>query len=318
MLRHLGSRLGGNALLVLALSFLMYGILGLMPGDPLDAMLAADPRLTAEDVARLKAVYGLDKPLTERYIHWLKSAFHGDLGYSRQFNKPVMDVLWPHLKASLLLMLPSFILALAASLALALCAVARPGGPVDWIARTLAVLSIAVPTFWLGLLLLLVFAVSLNWLPGSVLQVPPDAPWTDKISAYVLPVATLAFGMAGGYLRYLQGSLAAVLPMPFMRTALAKGAPPRRVLFRHGLRNAALPFVTVVALSFGGLFSGALITETLFGITGLGRMIYDAIAGNDYNLALAGLLLATICVLLSNLAADAAYGWLDPRIRYAG
>jgi peptide/nickel transport system permease protein len=168
------------------------------------------------------------------------------------------------------------------------------------------------------LLLLLLFSVTLQWLPGSVLDVMPGAPWYQRVPAYILPVATLAFGMTGGYIRYLRGSLREVLPMPYIRTAVAKGAARRRVLYGHALQNASLPAVTIVALSVGGLFSGALITETLFGINGLGRLVYEAINGNDYNLAIAALLLSTACVLLCNLIADLLYAWLDPRISHAG
>jgi peptide/nickel transport system permease protein len=309
-------RLASSVVLLALLSFLLFALLGLMPGDPLDAMLAADPRLTPADVANLKVLYGLDKPLGERYLHWVQNVLKGDFGYSRLHNKPVLAVLLSPLLASLKIMLPAFLLALLFALALALPAALHPGRKWDKAATIVTLFSIALPTFWVGIVLLLVFSVQYRLLPGSVLQIPAGAGFWQAYPAYVLPVVTLLVGMIGGYIRYAKRNLAEVLPMPYLRTALAKGASPRQRLLRHGLRNAALPLITVLALSFGNLFSGALITETLFGISGLGRMIFDAINGNDYNLALAGLLFATSIILLCNIAADVAYARLDPRIRF--
>lgn len=173
------------------------------------------------------------------------------------------------------------------------------------------------PPFWLALLLMLLFAVTLGWLPASGVATVGDGSLADRARHLVLPVATLTIASLAGYTRFLRAALIEAMRQDYIRTARAKGNSERRVLLRHALRNALNPVVTVVALSFGSLFSGALITETMFAYPGMGKLIYDAVMGNDYNLALAGLLFATLVTLLSNLAADIAYAGLDPRISLA-
>jgi peptide/nickel transport system permease protein len=171
-----------------------------------------------------------------------------------------------------------------------------------------------VPVFWLALIMILLFAVSLHWLPASGVSSLDDGGLADQVRHLVLPVTTLALATAGEFTRYVRASMIEVLRLDYVRTARAKGAGEPRVVLIHAMRNAMIPVVTVLALSFGGLFSGALITETMFGQAGMGKTIFDAIMGNDYNLALVGLLFATVVTLLGNLLADLAYGWLDPRI----
>jgi peptide/nickel transport system permease protein len=168
--------------------------------------------------------------------------------------------------------------------------------------------------FWLALVLILVFAVWLQWLPASGVATVGDGGVLDQARHLVLPVVTLALAVTGQFIRFVRASMIETLRMDHVRTARAKGAPERRVVLVHALPAALIPAVTVMALSFGGLFSGALITETIFARPGMGKMIYDAILGNDYNLALCGLLFATLVTLASSLAADLLHAWLDPRI----
>ena len=200
------------------------------------------------------------------------------------------------------------------SLLLGVLAALRPGGWIDGAISTVALAGVSVPVFWLALVLILVFAVNLHMLPASGVG---DGTWADTFWHMVLPVTTLALSIIGQFVRYVRAAMVDALRMDHVRTARAKGAGERRVVLIHALRPALIPVVTVMALSFGGLFGGALITETMFAQPGMGKMIYDAILGNDYNLALSGLLFATLVTLLSNLAADLAYGWLDPRISVA-
>jgi peptide/nickel transport system permease protein len=171
-----------------------------------------------------------------------------------------------------------------------------------------------VPVFWLALVMILLFSVTLHWLPASGTSTLGDGGFTDQLRHLAMPVVTLALATAGQFTRYVRASMIETLRLDYVRTARAKGADERRVVLVHAFRNALIPVVTVIALSFGTLFSGALITETMFAQPGMGKMIYDAILGNDYNLALVGLLFATFVTLISNLIADLAYGWLDPRI----
>jgi peptide/nickel transport system permease protein len=306
-----------QVLTVLAvMSFVIYGLIGLMPGDPIDLMLTADPHLTAADVTRLKALYGVDRPLGERYLAWAQAALAGDFGYSRLYSTRAIAALAPRLGNTALLMGASFALSLAIALPLGALAARRPRSWLDTTVNLLSFSGISLPPFWLALMLILVFAVALGWLPPGGIATIGDGGVADRAKHLALPVATLTLASAGTYLRFMRASMIEALRQDYVRTARAKGASEGRVLWAHALRNALIPVITVVALSFGSLFSGALITETMFAYPGMGKLIYDAILGNDFNLALAGLLFATLLVLLSNLAADIAYAAADPRISY--
>ncbi len=314
MLRFILRRSVQALVVLLVMSFVIYALIGLMPGDPLDEMLASSPGATPEVIAHLRAIYGLDQPITTRYVHWLLAALSGDLGVSRLHSQPVTTVLGPALWETAKLMLTSFVLSVALALALGIVAALRPGGWADGAISLLAFGGISVPVFWLALVMILVFAVQLHWLPASGTATVGQGGPADVVRHMVMPVATLALSNIGQFTRYVRAAMIETLRQDHIRTARAKGAPERRVVLVHALRNAMIPVVTVMALSFGTLFSGALITETMFAIPGMGKTIYDAILGNDFNLALTGLLFATIVTLGSNLVADLAYGWLDPRI----
>jgi len=312
MTRYLAGRLIQILIVLSAMSFVVYGLIGLMPGDPIDIMAAGNPGMTADDVARLKAMYGLDQPLANRYWHWVASAARLDFGYSRVHNQPVVEVIGPALIQTLKLAGFSLLFSLTLALILGIASALRPNGWIDGLVSLLAFAGISIPTFWLAILLILGFAVGLGWLPAS----GSGDGLLDEIRHMILPVATLTIATIGQFIRFVRAEMIEVLRMDYIRTARAKGIGRRRLLWRHALRNALIPVVTVVALQFGTLFSGALVTETMFALRGMGKMIYDAILGNDYNLALMGLLFATSLTLVGNLLADIAYAWLDPRISY--
>jgi peptide/nickel transport system permease protein len=316
MTRHLLHRLLQAAAVLLGMSFVIYLLIGLMPGDPVDVMLMSVPNMTAEDVARLKAIYGVDKPLLERYGRWLAAALQGDLGYSRLFARPVAEVLVQPMANSLLLMSSSLVLAVLIALPVGILAALRPRGLLDNLVNLGAFAGISLPTFWLGLMLIVLFAVQLGWLPAGGVGTVGDGGPSDRLRHLALPVATLALASIGAYVRHVRAAMLQTLRQDWIRTARAKGASWARVVFRHALRNALVPVVTILALDLGSLFSGALITETVFAYPGMGKAIYDAVMGNDFNLALAGLLLATLLTLLGSILADIAYALLDPRISY--
>ena len=314
MTRYLLGRLVQSIVVLAVMSFVVYALIGLMPGDPIDLMIGSNPRITSEDAARLRALYGLDKPLLERYGHWLTAVLAGDFGYSRLHVKPVLDIMLPALGNTVVLLGLTFVLALAIGLPLGVLAALRPYSRTDYLINGLAFAGISVPSFWLALILIVVFAVVLGVLPASGMG---DASgFWDGARYLVLPVATLTIAGIGGYTRYMRASMIETLRQDYIRTARSKGLGRRRVVLKHALRNALIPVTTVVALDFGYLFSGALITETLFSYPGMGKLIFDAIMGNDFNLALAALLFATLLVLIGNLLADLAYARLDPRISY--
>jgi peptide/nickel transport system permease protein len=307
-------RLGQSALVLLIMSFVIYGLIGLMPGDPVDLMIATLPNITPADIARLRELHGLDLPIWERWWSWLTAALGGDLGNSRLYGAPVESVIAGPLLRSLMLIAASLTIALAVALPIGILAALRPRGVFDTVANLVAFVGLSMPTFWLGIMLIMLFAVTFGWLPaGGVPQT--GAGLAETLRHMALPVATLAVGTVGQYTRYMRAAMIESLNQDYVRTALAKGAGRWRIVLRHALRNALIPVVTVLALDFGMLFSGALITETVFAWPGMGKLIFDAVMGNDYALALAALLLATAVTLLGNALADAAYGWLDPRIR---
>ena len=313
MSRYIIQRLAETVFLLFVMSFLIYGLIGLMPGDPIDLMISANPDLTAADAQRLRALHGLDRPIIERYGTWLAAALTGDLGYSRLFARPVLEVLGPRLANTALLMGVSFALALALALPLGILAAVRPRSAADAAINLGAFAGISIPPFWLAILLIMLFSVTLGWLPAGGMG---EEGIGDRLGHLVLPVATLTLATVGGIVRFVRAAMMEALRQDYVRTARAKGVGPTRVVLGHALRNAMIPVVTILALNFGALFSGALITETMFGWLGMGKTIYDAIMGNDFNLALVGLLLATLTTLLANLAADLCYAWLDPRISY--
>jgi peptide/nickel transport system permease protein len=318
VLRYLSHRLLEAAFVLLLMSFCIYGLLGLMPGDPIDLMASGDPNITSEDIARLKEVYGLDRPLHERYWNWMKGAAHGDFGYSRLQARPVLEVLLPRLGNTCLLMGISLLLAFAIALPAGVLAALRPRSWYDYTLNLFAFAGISMPSFWLALLLILLFAVELGWLPAGGVQTVGVDRFGDRVAHLVLPVLTLTVLTVGGLLRFTRAAMIEALRQDYIRTARAKGLGPYGVVVGHALRNAMIPVVTVLALNFGALFSGALIVETMFAYLGMGKLIYDSIMGNDFNVALVGLLFATLLTLASNLGADVVYAWLDPRISYDG
>ena len=313
MSRFILARCGQAVLVLLVMSFVIYSLIGLMPGDPIDVMISSNPGATPDVVAHLRAIYGLDQPILLRYGHWLAAALGGDFGYSRTHSQPVMMVLLPALMQTCKLMLSSFIISIGLAFALGVCASLKPGGIADSIISLFAFAGISVPVFWLALVLILVVAVNWHALPASGISTVGDGGFTDQLRHLILPVTTLALANTGQFTRFVRAAMIETLRLDHVRTARAKGAGEGRVVLVHALRNAMIPVVTVIALSFGGLFSGALITETMFAQPGMGKMIYDAILGNDFDLALDRPAVRDLGYALSNCA-DLAYGWLDPRI----
>lgn len=317
MLRFTVGRLLESLVVLAVMTFVVYILIGLMPGDPIDLMIAADPNLTSADADRLKAIYGLDKPILERYGNWLANALQGEFGYSRTYSKPVLEVLIPRLGSTTLLMGVSLALALAFAIPMGVYAALRPYSKADYSINMLCFAGISIPSFWFALLCIILFAVYLEWLPAGGMETVGRGDLLDRAKYMVLPVLVLTISSVGSFTRFMRASMIQTLRQDYIRTARAKGVGTVRLLTGHALRNALLPLVTVVGLSFGNLFSGALITEIMFSWLGMGKMMYDAILGNDFNLALIGLLFATAATLLGNFLADISQVALDPRVSFA-
>jgi len=316
MLRYLARRRFSIVVVLAVMSFVIYLLIGLMPGDPIDIMVASNPHLTPADGARLKQLYGLDLPISERYWHWLSAALGGDLGYSRTYRQPVLDILLPRLGNTVILLGAASLLAIAVALPLGFIAATRRHRLADDAINLFCFAGISLPAFWLAILLIMLFAVSLGVLPAGGMGPPGVGVWA-RLEFLVLPVMTLTIASLASYTRFSRAAMMEALRQDYVRTAFAKGLTLRQVVIGHAMRNALLPLVTVVALDFGQLFSGALITETMFSYLGMGKLIYDSILANDFNLALVGLLFATLLVLVGNFLADIAYAAIDPRISFA-
>lgn len=313
MARLIAFRLVQAALTLVLLSVAGYLLIGLMPGDPIDLAITADPRLSAEDAARMRALHGLDRPLWERYLAWAARIAAGDPGFSRLYARPVAEVIAPALGSTLVLLGTALLLAGGAGVALGAAAALAPGSLRDRALNGLAFAGAAMPTFWVGILLVALFAVHLGWLPAG----GAGEGGIDGLRHLVLPAATLAFANLAPYLRQTRASLLGALAEPYIRTARAKGAARARVVWVHAAPNAAVPVLTIASLDAAGLVSGALVTEAVFARPGMGRTIYDAILGNDYNLALLCLLLSAAVALVASLVADIAQRAIDPRLRAA-
>jgi len=313
MTRFLFSRTMQALLVILIMSFVIYSLIGLMPGDPIDQMISADPNMTPADASHLRALYGLDLPIQQRYWNWLTAALSGDLGHSRLFAKPVLEVLLPALGNSVILLGLALAMSICIAIPVGTLAASKPRSIFDYGVNLFAFAGISIPSFWLALMLIILFSVILGVLPaGGIAQ--RDAGFWESFRYLILPAATITIATVGGHARYVRSSMLEVLRQDYIRTAKAKGAGAMRVVWRHALRNAMIPVVTIMALDFGTLFSGALITETIYSWPGMGKLIFDSVMGNDFNLALVALLFATTLTLTGSLLADICYAWLDPRI----
>jgi peptide/nickel transport system permease protein len=294
----------------------------LMPGDPVELMIQANPRITSEDIARLRAIYGLDQPLYERYGKWMSTILSGDLGFSRTYRIPVTEMLGPRLVNTFILSLTALFVSLLIAIPLGVIAALKRGSKFDYAIGLFAFTGISTPSFWLGIMMILVFGVWFKLFPASgTYTVGADFASmsffeiaNDRIQYLVLPVLTLAYISIGGFLRFTRSAMLDAMGNDYIRTAKAKGLPWRRVVLAHGFRNALLPLITTITLSFSFVFSGATITETVFAYQGMGRLILESIMGNDYNVAMICVMITVVMVLLFNLIADLLYSFADPRI----
>ena len=302
---------------VFFITVLVFGLLHLAPGDPLDLLVLTNPEITAEEIARLKALYGLDEPLHVQYIDWLTQVAQGNLGFSRGQRQPILAVLGPRLEATLLLTATSLILSLLIAVPLGIYSALHQYSKLDYLLSILALAGMSLPIFWFALVLMLVFSVGLGWLPpGGHPSLEPRADLIGQLRYLVLPVIVLSLFQMATWIRFTRSAMLEVIAQDYVTTARAKGLLERVVTTRHALRNALIPMVTLVALSIPGLISGAVITETLFSWPGMGRLIFDSLMNKDYNLTMAIFLVFGLLVTAFNLVADLLYGVVDPRVRY--
>jgi peptide/nickel transport system permease protein len=288
---------------ILIVSFVVFGMV-FLSGDP--AVLMMPPEATAEDVAAFRAAYGFDDPFLVQYGRFLSGAVQGNLGASIRYKQPVLDLVMERMPATLQLSVTSIVLAVFISLPLGTIAALRRNSIVDYLASVTAVIGQSMPNYWLGFLLVMVFAVRLHWLPTS------GGPGLRYV---ILPAVTIAVGVTALVTRMTRSSVLEVIREDYVRTARSKGMREIVVITRHVLRNALLPVITVIALQFGYILGGAVVVETVFAWPGLGLLAVQAINNRDYPLVQAIVLVLAIAFVLINLTVDIIYHFLDPRVK---
>jgi peptide/nickel transport system permease protein len=320
MARYLARRLVQTVPLLLLISIIGFGIIQLT-GDPL-AAYTMETALSREDIARLRAYYGLDQPVYVQYLNWLGNLARGDWGTSYVAHKPVLDLILQRLPNTLMLVAAAYTLILTVSIVLGIYTAIRQYSWVDHLVTGLAFVGISIPSFWLGLILLVVFAVGtrnlgLPYFPAGGmydLSVGPTVP--QVLWHLVLPAVTLATVVTANYIRYIRASMLEVLHNDYVRTARAKGLHNGVILRRHAFRNAAIPLVTLIGLDLPRFLSGSLVVEAIFAWPGLGRLFWEHAERTDIPVLMAIMMLTAAMVVFFNLLADVAYAFLDPRIRY--
>ena len=292
-------------------SLMTFAIMWLVPGD-ISAEIGGS-EATAEQVAQIREQFGLDKPLYERAINWYGNLLRGDLGYSYLLDRSVAAAVLERLPVTLSLAAISLVLATMIGMLLGILAAVRHNSWVDQGAMVTALVGLSIPDFWLGLVLIILFGVSLGWLPtGGYVPITEDfVGWARSMT---LPALTLAFTQMGVIARMTRSSMLDVLDQDYVRTARAKGMRGRTVVFKHALRNALLPIVTVLGVTVGVILSGAVVIETVFSLPGVGRLIVGSIQRRDFPIIQGGLLVTASVFVIVNLVVDLLYGWLDPRV----
>ena len=305
MQRYIVRRLLQGVVVLFVLALVVFA-LARVTGNPADLLLPEDA--SAEDRANLLRVLGLDRPVHEQLVTFLGGAVRGDLGRSIRYRKPAVEVFFERLPNTLTLVPLALATAVLVSIPLGVLAAVRRGTILDRVCSTVAVLGIATPSFWLGIVLIYVFSIQLGWLPSARMGGPAH---------YVLPVITLAAFLVAGMMRLVRSSMLEVLDTEFVKLARIKGLSTTVVLWKHCLRNALIPVVTLFGVFFALLVTGAIVTETVFAWPGVGRLTYEAVIFRDYPLLQAVILLKATIVLTVNLVVDVLYAYLDPRVRYA-
>lgn len=302
--------------LVLGVSVVVFALIQAAPGGPEAALLSSGRLVDPSVVEAYRQKLGIDRPVPVQYARWAAAAISGDLGVSYSTTRPVVSMIGERLPATLELMAAAFVIAACFALIIGLAGALRPHTWVDRLATGSAFVGIAMPVFWLGLLLQMVLAVELGWLPVSGTHTVGVSSVVDHLRHLILPALVLASRYVASWSRYFRGSLLSVLASDYIRTARAQGLSEWRVIGLHAVRNALIPLVSVMALGLADLGSGAVVTETVFAWPGIGRLFVQAMFARDYPLLMGVLLMGSLIVIVVNLAADVIYGILDPRIRY--
>jgi peptide/nickel transport system permease protein len=313
MSKYILRRLVQMVPVMLLVSLVVFSLLHLTPGDPATTMLGQEA--TPEAVAALRQRLGLDQPLPVQYVRWLGSVLRGDLGRSIRTNQPVTEAILERLPVTVQLSAMSILIALMIAIPVGIISALRRNTALDSSATTLALLGVALPNFFLAILLIYLFSIQLRWLP-PIGYVPLWEDPGENLRRMIMPALTLGTALAAIIMRLTRSSLLEVLEQDYVRTARAKGLTESRMVRVHALKNSLIPVVTIVGLQIGGLLGGTVITETIFALPGIGRLIVDSIFRRDFPLVQGAVLFVAVAFLVTNLLVDLLYAFLDPRIRY--
>jgi ABC-type dipeptide/oligopeptide/nickel transport system permease component len=307
MFRYIARRLLLGIPVLLGVSTLVFAILHLTPGDPVELMLAQSGVGQRASVDELRHQLGLDLPLPVQYVRFLGNAVHGDFGDSIFMSRPVGDLIREQLPATLQLALAGLLVAVVVGIPLGVVAAVKAGTWIDDLAALLSLVGVSMPSFWFGLLLIFLFSLRLGWLPAT---------GQGGLERLVMPALVLGLWGAAIVARIVRSSMLDVIGQDFMNTARAKGAGARTVIWRHAMKNALIPVITIVGLQFGQLLGGAVVTETVFARQGIGRLAVSAVITKDFPLVQGTVLLAAVVYLIANIIVDVLYAVVDPRVRY--
>jgi len=304
---------------LIVISFVVFAILALAPTDPM-AQFGADPRVPPEVRERIRESMGLNDPWPVRYVKWIISVVKLDFGYSFMSRGPVMDLIWQRLPNTLAVVGVAYVIGVLLAVPIGLVSAVKRYSIFDHLSTTFAFIGFSVPTFFTGLLLIIIFSVKLQWLPfiyDSTLKIKDLASLGDQLKQSIMPITVLALFNTATIARYTRSEMLEHLPLDYVRTARAKGLKERFVVLRHVLRNSLIPVVTLIALGIPAVFGGAIVTEQIFRVPGIGELLVRSIGQGDTPVVAAILLIFAVLVVLFNLVADVLYGVLDPRIRYS-
>jgi peptide/nickel transport system permease protein len=315
--RYLLKRLLSLPPTLLGVSVLTFLFLRLIPGDAIAVRLGTSTALSPEQLAQLRAYFGIDQPLHAQYLGWLGSLLRGDAGYSIRTGQPVAAEIAGRLPVTLELALGAGLVALALGIPLGLVSALRPNSALDLVARGFGLLGLSMPNFWLGTLILLVFARELRWMPNTGGYVDFLQDPAANLRFLLFPAVTLGVAMGAVVMRTTRSALLDVLSADYIRTADAKGLSRAVVIHRHALKNGLIVVVTILGIQVGYLLGGAVVVEEVFAVPGVGRLLLNAITQRDYALVQGGVLVIAVLFVLTNTVVDILYGYLDPRIRYA-
>ena len=303
---------------LLGISVILFGVLAMAPGDPFEE-LATNPAIPPEVRMALRAKFGLDDPVWQRYLHWFSAMVQGDWGFSFQSRMDVDKLILQRLPVTLIVIGASQLLAISVAIPVGVLAAIKPYSIFDQIASTFAMIGFSLPTFFTGLVLILVFSIQLDWLPFVYRADINATGWRfywEHIKQSIMPVVVLGLAQAGTLVRFMRSSVLDVIRLDYVTTARSKGIGERKVIVRHVVRNALIPVVTLIALQLPAVFGGAIVTEQIFRVPGIGSLLISAMLSNDTPVVMAVTFVFSCLVILCNLIADMLYAWLDPRIAF--